>query len=174
MAPGFSKACNLLSKHRALSDAPVAFHRGVSGRQEVTGKQPGATEELLHYSETAAKTELQRPLFSPTAPLPTFWHLSCLAAGRAALNVEVYMRVFKTQRFVSRKQRDLGSYGSLTARVLKHTRRWLFRWFRPVNKHLQQRPVKSGSGQTAAPPWRWSKGARRLHRGGAAVGGLPD
>lgn len=72
MALGFSKARNLLSKHRALSDAPVAFHGRVSERQEVTGKQPGATEELLHYCESPAKTVLQRPLFTLTVPLPTF------------------------------------------------------------------------------------------------------
>lgn len=77
MAPGFSKARNLLSKHRALSNAPVAFHGRVSERQEVTGRQPGASttphvlasflsrrrpaalkmEVYLHLSSSSYKTE---------------------------------------------------------------------------------------------------------------------
>lgn len=68
-----------------------------------------------------------------------FWHLFYLVAGWEHLDSSKC------------KKRDSSSYGFLTGRVFKHACQWLFRWFHPVNKHLQQRPVKSHVGQTAAP-----------------------
>lgn len=50
LTPGSSKARNLLSNHRALSDAPVILHG--RERQALTRSQPKATGDLLHYYES--------------------------------------------------------------------------------------------------------------------------
>lgn len=95
-----------------------------------------------------------------------FWHLFYLVAGWATFKM-------KLEHLDSSiyKKRDLSSYGFLTGRVFKHACEWLFRWFHPVNKHLQQRPVKSRVGQTAAPTQQLKKGQFCLLQG---AGSLPD